>query len=233
MLKKGFQTKHKNVYELYILSKYFRTICEDDQEVKDKLIKFSEKYIEHFNIDEWYKIINKAVSASKKGKLITDKIVNITLNELNVIQELESLNEQKVAFTLLVLYKFYDYKKFEVSIEDLYRLCKLNINSKTKLKVLQSLTSKELIDITMGGKRWVNFTDKKSDPAITIKDFDDYIYEYLRYIGEDGLSECEVCNKAIKVRGRNHKMCKGCSDTNRQMQNKEKSLKYYHKNKQK
>ncbi|WP_299831272.1 hypothetical protein [uncultured Metabacillus sp.] len=218
MIKKGFQTKNKIVYELNILAKYYFYKDLNDDEVKSKIIKFCEKYIEHFNLDEWFQIINRTVFAAKRGKFITGKVVNITQKELDVIDTLEDIREKKVVFVLLVLYKFYDYKKFEVVIEDLYRLSKLNINSKTKLKILQSLTSKELIDITMGGKRWVKYSDKKGKPVITIKDFDDFVYEYELYVGTENFKKCEVCEKAIKGNSKSStnakKYCRKCAEEN-------------------
>ncbi|MCP1159425.1 hypothetical protein [Bacillus infantis] len=212
MLKKGFQTKNKNVYELNILAKYLHTKYESDTKVKNELVAFCEKYLDHFNKDEWYKIVNKTVSSAKRGSLVTDKEVHIAKEELDKIANLKDIREQQLAFVLLVLYKFYDYKKFEVIIEDLYRLAKLNLNSKTKLKLLQSLTSKDLIDITMGGKRWVKFAIiKGGDGAITIKDFDDFVFEYFRYIGIDGYSGCEKCDKAIKLTNNKKKYCRSCN----------------------
>lgn len=210
MLKTGEMSKHKVVYELYILTKYYLSEGLDLEEAKEKLILFCEKHIEHFNMVEWYKIINRTVSSAMKGKFITGKEVDITRKELDVVLGLEKLNEQKVAFALLVLHKFYDYKKFEVSIEDLYRLCKLNINSKTKLELLQSLTAKELIDINMGSKRWVKFADKKGESVITIKILDDFIYELMKCLDENKYSNCETCSKAIKLTSNRKKYCDEC-----------------------
>lgn len=210
MLKQGFLTNHKHVYELNILSKYLFSIGKNKDEVKAELIGFCENHEKYFNIDEWYKIINTTIKLSQNGKLVSDKIVSITENELILISQLEKLNEQKVAFVLLVLYKFHGHKKFEVSIEDLYKLCKLNLNSKTKLEILQSLTSKEMIDITMGSKRWVKFAEKKGAPLIIIKNFDDFIYEYLKYIGDVGYGNCDECGKAIKITSNRKKNCTDC-----------------------
>lgn len=220
MLRNGFKTKNKIVYELNILTKYLYSKFENDSVVKGKLIEFCKKNIDHFNNDEWYNIINKTLSFAKKSKLITSKEVHITQKELSIITNIEDVREQKVAFVLLVLYKFYNYKKFEVVIEDLYRLCKMNINSKTKLKLLQSLTSKNLIDITMGGKRWVKFSDQDGETVITIKDFDDFIYEHMKYIGEEGFSGCEVCDKAIKLTNNKKKYCRSCALSKKNEQNK-------------
>jgi hypothetical protein len=231
MIKKGFQTKHKNINELNILSKYYFSMGMEIDEVKEQIIKFCEKHVEYFNMDEWYKVINKTIEIAQKGKLVTGKVVSITEEELNQIKEIDKINEQKLTFVMLVLYKFYDYKKFEISVEDLYRLCKLNINSQTKLKLLQSLTSKELIDITMGGKRWVKFADKKGKSVISIANFEDFIFEYLNYIGEEGFGECNECNKAIKIRGKNHKMCSTCLEKSKKESWKVASKKYREKNK--
>lgn len=227
MIKKGFQTKHKIVYELSILAKYYHDLYKnDDDKVKNKITEFCEKHIEHYNNDEWFNIINKTISITKKSKYITGKEVHITKAELDTIHSLDDIREQKVAFVLLVLYKFYDHKKFEVIIEDLYKLSKLNLNSKTKLKILQSLTSKEFIDITMGGKRWVKFVDKKGKPEITIKDFDDFVYEYMLYIEVEGYSKCQVCNKPIKMTNNRTKYCKGCWSEVKKQQTRERVRKH-------
>lgn len=226
MLKKGFLTKHKNVYELHVLAKYYYSLGKADEQVKEEIIKFCNKHIEFFNQDEWYKIINNTLHAAQNGKFITGKQIEITQNELNTIQQLEKLNEQKVAFVMLVLYKFYDFRKFEVSIEDLYRLCKLNLNSKTKLSILQSLTRQELIDITMGSKRWVKFAEKIGNAEITITDFDDFIFEYFRYIGTDGYVGCEKCDKAIK-HYKTRKYCSKCAKERQMERDREYQRKKY------
>lgn len=221
LLRQGYMTKNKNVFELNTLAKYYFSERQSKEEVKENLIRFCEKHDKHFNIDEWYKIINSTVLYAQKGKLVTGKEVHITEIELEYIKQLEKINEQKVAFVLLVLFKFYDYKKFEVSIEDLYRLGKLNLNSKTKLEILQSLTSKEMIDITMGGKRFVKFAEKKGMTVIVIRNFDDFIYEYLKYIGIANIINCETCDKAIVVTSNRSKYCRDCWKDVERVQTKE------------
>jgi hypothetical protein len=231
MIKGGFQTKHKNVYELNILSKFYFSQGKGIDEVKELVVKFCEKYVDYFNIDEWYKVINKTIEIAEKSKFITRKVVKITEKELNQIHQLEKLNEQKIAFVMLVLYKFYDYKKFEISVEDLFRLCKLTLKSQTKLKLLQSLTSKDLIDITMGGKRFVKFADKKGESVITINNFEDFIYEYLRYIGEGKFGDCESCGQIIKLTNNKKKFCAVCSKEHKKQIDRENQKRKYNSRK--
>ena len=202
MLKRGFSTKNKNVYELNILAKYYFYIGKSKQEVKELIITFCEKYIDYFNMDEWYGIINRTISSASRGKLTTGKSVEITKAELETIQQLSNIKEQKLAFTMLVLYKFYDCRKFKVTLKDLFELSDLTtINTDTKLKLLHSLTSQELIDIDMRGRRWVKFNDENSNVKIVISNFENFIYEYLKFTGET-ISNCKLCNKAFKTPGK-------------------------------
>lgn len=227
MLNKGYLTKHKHIYELYILSKYYFHTGLEKEDVKQQVIDFCNKYEEHFSIDEWYKIINNTVNKASKSKFISGKEVSITKKELETIKQLDNLNEQKVAFVMLVLYKFYGFKKFEVSIEDLYKQCKLNLNSKTKLGILHSLTANGLIDIAMGGLRWVKFADKKGKSEIIINDYDNLIYHYLKYIGDKiGVCSNECCKKLYVITGNNHKMCRECWKDYRRNYKTEKQREY-------
>lgn len=226
MLKKGFLTKHKNVFELYILAKYYYSIELTPEQVKENIVSYCEKYIEHFNIDEWYKIINKVIKSTSNTKLKTNIKVEIKKSEMDTIDNIKKENERKVAFSLLVLYKYYGHKKFEVSIEDLYRLSKLNLSSQSKLKILQSLTSSGLIDINMGGKRWVTFAEKSGEAVLAISDFEDFIYEYFNYFGDSNFLSCHSCLKAIKVTNNKKKYCKRCAEKIKRNQNKIADSKY-------
>lgn len=212
LLRKGFKTKNKNVYELNILCKYFfYEGLLGENEVKKKLIKFCEKYVEYFDIDEWYKIINNTIRSAKRGTLKTGKEVNITQKELDTILTIEGLREQKVAFTLLVLYKFYECNKFNVVIEDIYRLSEVTtINRKTKLQILYKLTQAKLIDIDMRGRRWVKFTCDHSDNVISIRNFDNFIWEYLKFVGQGKFKRCMECRVIIKDTNGNKKYCQLC-----------------------
>ena len=232
MLKKGFKTTHKHVNELGILAKYYFSQGKEKDEVKENIKIFCEKHIKEFNNDEWYKIINRTVNVAKNKKLITGKVVYITEDELNTIKQLDKLNEQKVAFVLLVVYKFYDQRKFEITIEDLYRLCKIDslINSQTKLKILQNLTKQGLININMKGERWVEFISKGND-VLYIKDFDDFIYEYLRVIGDVNVTTCQNCSKAIQKKSNRTKYCRRCNADVRTIQNRDNFKAWYSKNK--
>ena len=212
VLRKGFKTKNKNVYELNIVCKYLLSLGWDEGKVKKRIIKLCEKYIDGFSIEEWYKVINTTLSSAKRGTLKTGKEVHITQSELDVIQSIDGIREQKVAFTLLVLYKFYNYNKFTVQLIDLFTLSELTtIDTKTRLKILHKLTQSKLIDIDMRGRRWVKFVDKDNEPVIVIKNFDNFIWEYLHFIGEGKFKRCMECHSVIKITTGNNLYCKRCS----------------------
>lgn len=212
MLKKGFKTKNKTVYETFILAKYLFYIGLEENKIKEKIINFYIKFQKDFTLAEYYKVINRTINYAKNSKLKTGVEVYITKSELDVIQELEDLREQKLAFVMLVLYKFNNCNKFTVSLEDLFTMSELTtIDSKTRLKLLHSLTSKGYIDINTRGKRWVKFSDKKRNDYLIIRNFDNFIFEYLILIKSNEYKRCVICNKAIKSLNNNMKYCKLCS----------------------
>ncbi|MDC6267340.1 hypothetical protein [Lysinibacillus fusiformis] len=228
ILKKGFKTKNKTVFETFILAKYFFYIGLDETKVKQRIIKFYEKFQEDFNLDEYYKVINRTINYAINSKLKTDKKVHITQYELDIIQSLNNLREQKLAFVMLVLYKFNNFNKFTVSLEDLFKLSELaTINSKTRLQLLHKLTSNGLIDINTRGKRWVKFSDKRGISVLNINDFDNFIWEYLHYIDEGKFKKCIECGKLIRITNYKNKYCDSC----RSIKNKEKYIKYNMKRK--
>jgi hypothetical protein len=226
MLREGFTTKNRIVTEMKILSKYFFSKGFDDTDVKDKLVAFCEKHQDYFNNAEWYKIINKTLGIAKKSKLVTGREVKITQAELDTITSLPSLNEQRLAFVLLVLYKFYNKRKFQISLVDLFSLCKISVNSKTKMKLPHSLTSKGLIDINLYGKRWVNFVNDDSEVVIHIRKFDDLIYYYLNYIGEGKYKYCCICDGIFYLSNNRQTKCRQCAKESWRQYNAQKQLEY-------
>ncbi|RKJ71130.1 hypothetical protein D7X33_22635 [Butyricicoccus sp. 1XD8-22] len=223
--KKGFKTKNKRVYELNILIKYWIYLGLDESKVKEKAIKFCEKYIEDFNYDEWYKVINRTINSAYRRDLITGRVVNITENELNTIQQLENIHLQKLAFVMLVLYKFHNCNKFKVTLDDLFSLSEINHNSEYRLKFLHKLTKLKLIDIDDQGKRIVKFTDDDSEVKITIKKFDDFILHFYYFLGDKKIKWCEECSEVLIriTTANNNKYCKKCK-RNKQLLHQRESM---------
>lgn len=213
MISQGFLTKKYIVKELTALAKYYYK--EKNVElyaIKKKLDEFGERYVSYYVPSDWRSSINEAVSRVRREDYLADKKITITNRELNRIKSLPSLNEQKVMFALLVLDKFYNRKAFEVFDSDLYKISKVNVNSAKKREIISSLIQHNCIDVIMGQKykNKIKYKNDKSKVEITITNFDDFIYEYLNYIGDGRYGHCGVCGKIIKYYN-TRKFCKECA----------------------
>lgn len=75
------------------------------------------------------------------------------------------------------------------------------------------------------------YEEKKSTRKKTLwESFGDILVSNLKR-NLDGTKQCESCGKRIKVTANTKKYCEKCFINNREKQNKEKALRYYHKNK--
>jgi tRNA(Ile2) C34 agmatinyltransferase TiaS len=77
----------------------------------------------------------------------------------------------------------------------------------------------------MGGKRSVLFAEKKGNCVLTIKNFDDFILEFHKFIGEN-IINCNICEKPTKPTGKNQKMCGECWKEYRRAYKTEKQREY-------
>lgn len=216
MLKKGFLTQNKNVYELIILSKYLLHLGKNTEQIKQDIINFCEKYMSYYNKDSWGKTIESVIDKSKKYPLIHDKEILITQNELSKINSINNINKEKIVFVLLVIYKFYGYKKFRINREEMFRLAQVKVNYNAKIKILKELTKNNFINIDDNGRRSISFAEKEDIYIIIINNFNDFILEYLKWKGES-IKYCKVCGKPIKLVIPNSK-AKYCNDCAKDIQ---------------
>jgi len=216
--KNGIKSKKYILTELLNVAKYLKY---NDIEIKNNLIKFCEKHIDNFNIEEWEDILIDTTEKAIRYPPLTGKIINITQSELDVIARLEDIEAQKVLFILLVINKFKNYT-IDVSRVELFKLAKVKANTKKQESILYLLNSNgftEIYNVTRNKKnknyRKVTFMDDVSDIVITINDFDNIILYYRKYIGEV-IIECGVCGVLVSPTNNRQKYCKICwEETNR------------------
>lgn len=211
--KNGIKSKKYILTELLNVAKYLNY---NNIEIKNNLIKFCEKHIDNFNIEEWEDILIDTIEKAIKYPPLTGKIINITQSELDVIARLEDIEAQKVLFILLVINKFKNYT-IDVSRVELFKLAKVKANTKKQESILYLLNSNgftEIYNVTRNKKnknyRKVTFVDDTSDIVITINNFDNIILYYLRYLGEN-IINCGVCGVLISPTNNKNKYCSECA----------------------
>lgn len=238
ILNNGFTSKHI-LSELKLLAKYFKSLSKREDEIKLLLQDFCKKYLKGYNEAVHFKIINNATTYGNnaKNKLIQIDSVNISKNELDLIEKMNISHDYKrVVFTLLVLTKlnkksleikdgevkskefyFGGFKNFRelVSVSKITFSRKKSSNVKSIHDLIHLLDEKEIVKITGNGNVKLLFMyDIQEDDniAITVNDFTVIGLYYDLYFKENKVKECECCRVPIKIKGKNHKFCVNCSN---------------------
>lgn len=257
LLKNSFSSKHVSS-ELKILAKYYRQEGKTDEEIKQLLCDFCKKHLKGYNLAIHFKMINSTVKfvAEGKNKLVQIDSVNVSKSELEYIDKMDLTHEyKKVVFTLLVLTKL---NKLYVKIKDgelksneyyfggdkkykeLVGSSKITFDKTKKSKVknihdlIHILNEKGIVEIAGNGNVKLNFMyeiETSEDVEIIVDNYNVIGLHYDFYYGDIKVKKCECCDMLIKIKGKNQKFCDECWSIIRSVQNKEKALRYYHKNK--
>ncbi|ALS22290.1 hypothetical protein [Paenibacillus naphthalenovorans] len=241
-LNEGYIDK-KPTNTIKILIKYYYNMGMNKEQVRNSIEEFMKNNYKRFNSVKWNDLLDKLVKKEEKleHKLLEIDYVNITINELKTIQNINNLNLEKLAFVLLVYSKIYNQMNgnnsnwVNASRKDIFDDSKINTSTHQQRLMINDLINLGLIEKSKrknSTNRKVCFADENSEVEIKLDDFRDFVYQYLKWKGEK-IGNCEKCNRPIKPSGKNHKMCRECWKDRREQQNREKALRYYHKNKNK
>ncbi|XZH34200.1 hypothetical protein ACSW8L_15880 (plasmid) [Clostridium perfringens] len=244
LLEEGFILDNKVGYELSLLAKYYiHRQGLNRPQTKNKLIEFCNTHLENFDAINWRNTINRSVENGKKLNFINVNEVTITESELNVITSIKSSRCQKILFVLLVIAKtnnklnkivakqknkdYEDIYYVNDSISSIVKLSKTSLKSDERYKILKELQDLGYIEVTTKGKFKINIVNDSSEIKLHINRLDDFIYDYLIYIGQKvKVCEGEGCNKRILVKNNKNKYCKECAKEQKRLNNKENMRKY-------
>lgn len=252
ILSNGFTSKYI-ASELKILSKYYNSISKDETEIKQLLHDYCKNNLKGFNEAVHFKMINTAVKfgINKRNKLIQINKIDITENELQVIDQMELEHDYKrVVFTLLVLTrlskKFLEIRDDEIKNQEYYfggyknyreltSTSKITFNKTKKSNVknihdlIHILSEKGIVEITNNGNIKLLFMyDIKEDDDIvfSVDDYEAIGYFYDLYYGENRVKRCKNCNTLIKASNNSQEYCKECFKIHRKNYKKEKQREY-------
>lgn len=170
-----------------------------------RLIKQSQKYI-------------KSREEAHKSKLIEIDSVSITYSELRKIKQLKSKRLEKLAFVLLVYSKINnlinenDTYWINNELKEIYSDSQMAVSKKDqgllvhRLIQLGYLQESRYIDST---NVQVLFAVEEDEVAFNLVRFDDFVFEYLRWKGEN-IKNCTVCGKRMLARSNRMKYCREC-----------------------
>jgi len=240
LLKNGISTSC-TTKDIYMLSKYYLNQNKPHDEILKILRKYVNKVFPNGSLQE---VINftfkKAIEL--KSHSLENEIMYITKNEINTILNFTNkIKEQKIMFSMLVIYKFsgYDYYKFVKS--DIFKYAKVKRNEDilynlmckmSKLDLLKTYIDKsndDLDKLTFAEQQITN----ESEIAITIDKLDNnFIHHFTSYLNQK-TSNCTNCGTLIEVKSNRQKFCDECWKEELKKIRVDINKRYYENNKKK
>ena len=208
---------------LSMLSRYYyHELGYGKQKIVNELDSFMNKNYPRYNSVNWTEYIEKCANHAKKYPLCECTGVWITSNELKTIESIHNKVVERLAFTLLCLAKFKNFRNPEnngwVNNEDseIYKLACITTTAFDKgirfcqLKEFGLIKyAKKINNLNVQ----VLFINDESDKKLFIDDFRKLGYEWRLYKGENYI-RCADCGILVRKTSTNRKYCNDCAKQN-------------------
>lgn len=204
------------------VAKYYLSDGYSKREVRQMLDEFLVQCDPSVRLPNWSDTLDRVVKNADRHPLIKVDGINITTDEMNIIDSLEKKQVQRLAFTLLCVAKYWD-AVFEqndhwvnTSDREVMQMANINTSIKRQSAMFAELRSAGMIQFS---KKIDNLNVRVAfmggeDEALRIQDFRNLGYQYLKYHGGPYF-ECANCGLTVKaqepVKGRKKKYCPSCA----------------------
>lgn len=202
---------------------YFVKEMDDDDNYKN-ILKYLQKNGQNINEENVYGIIDTCVKRAKKYKFKQVDEVCITKSELQFIENLNDIKQEKIAFVLLASAKYYNALQENqnnvayIRNSDICKLARVTIPVKDRDVFMQFAYDKGVLrrhNIAASTKKIVEFVSNDENDEVVLRlkesDFKDLAYTYLAYKTPRKFRRCVVCNCWIKKDSKDRRLCKECS----------------------
>lgn len=203
------------------VAKYYIDKAYSKKEVRSMLDTFLLQCEPTASLPKWAETLDYAVAKALKYNAIKIDGIEITKPEMECIDALEGKQVRRLAFTLLCLAKYWDIVNPQgdhwVNSKDSEIMRMANINTSIKRQSLMYYNLNEANMVQFSKK--VDNTNVRvcfitpGEIALTITDFRNLGYQYLKYHGEPYF-ECQNCGLTVKSEkntGRKPKYCRECA----------------------
>ena len=175
-------------------------------------------------------MLDNVMKSALKRKSVNIESITITKTELEAIAKSDQRQSRRLAFTLLVLAKYYDQFKpnndhwVGAKDSDIMKMANISTSIKRQSAMYNHLNKLGLVQFSKqvdNISTRVTFVDN-GEPAMKITDLRNLGYQYMMHCGEDLYFVCECCgvtDKRRTVRGRSQKYCVDCATKIRTKQN--------------
>ena len=205
------------------------------QKIITELDDFMKSNYPHYNPVDWMQIIERYANKAGKYPLCKCPGVWITEHELTTITGIRDKVLERLAFTLLCLAKFRNFRNSNnnnwVSNDDgeIYKLARITTSAFDKGIRFNKLRELGLIEFAKKVDNLniqVLFVEDDSDNVLFVSDFRELGNEYRLYKGEKYIY-CSDCGILVKNTNGKRKYCKECAAKI----DKQKALNRYYKSK--
>lgn len=208
----------------------------DDENYKS-ILKYLNHNGQNINEENVYKIIDDCVKKAKKYQFMQVDEVFITKNELDFIENLNDIKQEKVAFVLLASAKYYDTVRGTqkhvayMRNSDICKLARITIPVKDRDVFMQFAYDNGILSRhsrAASTEKKVLFVSQDDNDKIVLRlkesDFKDLAYTYLAYKTPHKFRKCVVCNRWIRENSKDRRICKDCADMGSEEKNTMKEI---------
>ena len=196
---------------------------DNDQNYKSILL-YLQKYGKNINEEDVYQIIDKCVQKAKKQPFRKVDIVPITKSELDFIEGLGDIKQEKIAFVLLASAKYYDVTRDSkqhtsyMRNADICKLARVTIPVKDRDVFMQFAYDKGVLkrhSRAASTEKKVAFVSDDESDTVVLKlqesDYMDLAYTYLSFKAPHKFRKCVTCKRWMRRTTNDNRLCKECA----------------------
>lgn len=215
---------NKPSQDIHILAKYFTSLGKSEEDIYTMLCNIVCEYLQLENACRWEKFIQYQIKYAQKYKLVEIDNIPVTKKEIKVIQSLDGKRLEKLAFTLLVIAKYYNTindKNNNWTNKDfkaIFSLANISVTKAKQCMLINELKERNLIELSKKINNlnmkllYVDKSQKQEDIAVFIDNMVNIGNQYIMKVKNDGsLKRCANCNTIIRI-NKNRKYCTKCSE---------------------
>lgn len=210
---------NKTIKKLARYNYYVAGLNEDDN--YNAIVEYMNANCSYFSEVGSYSDIKGCIRDASKSVWKDIQQVIITKSELEFIQSLNDIRQEKLAFVLLADAKYDNAcKQKQINLtylnnSDLYRLARVTMPIKERSLFLHFLYEKELVEVNINPTTthkkllYVSEQDDEAEIVLTENNYKELAFTYMNW-KNGGYKECKSCGRLFKVRT-NGQYCKKCS----------------------
>lgn len=178
------------------------------------------EYHKNYNVNSWYKSIEKNAREARKYPLICVEHISVTKKEVDYIEGLKEINYRKVLFAALCYAKYHNLVSDKnnnwcnIGERELFKRANVQVNLKTKGDIIHDLVAMKAMSLPKKDDSEnicvkIVQDDNDDECLIRIYDLRNLGFQYLAYKGEK-YKPCAECGEFFRYAHVDANYCRNC-----------------------